>query len=59
MKSYLISFLKSLEVISRNLQAQRDCAIQEYENMEDNALITYHMSDATNATTATIKQGQE
>lgn len=53
MKLYLVSFLESLEVISGSLQAQRSCAMEEYEDVEGNALIAYEGSDAFDANAAT------
>ena len=48
----------SLAVISRNLQAQRSCAIEEYKDIGSNAFIAYNASDATNVTNA-ITGGQK
>ena len=53
-----ISFVKSLKVIPRSLQAQRNCAMEKYEDAGSNALIAYDAYDATDATAATTK-GQE
>ena len=53
-----ISFLVSLEVISRSLQAEKSCVMEEYKDVGSNALITYNAFDATNVTDATIG-GQE
>ena len=46
------SFLESLEAISRSAQAQRSCTMEEYEDVESDALVAY---DAT----AAITEGQE
>lgn len=53
-----ISFLESLEVISRSLQAQKSYTIEKYNDVESTAFIAYNASDATNAIAVTT-EGQK